>query len=204
MITSTHRTIEIRDSRVSTAASINGGNIKLTAPLRVEIVRSELTGQAGNDGAQIEIDPRWVILQQSVIDGRAGGAPVEVIVDPHAVLIQDSETRILTPAVSLPPELDLAGGLVSLPAGLSWGRATLPPQCATQFIDSASSFTVFPSGADPVEPGGWLPSFTRSGSGTDMTTSTSSATPAIATDDTVQPSAEPSEEIQYPVEKMDE
>ena len=155
--------IVLTDSTVSAAAGADGGNIKLTAPDRVELLRSTLTARAGNNGAQIEIDPRFVIFRDSVIDGRAGGEPVKVIIDSMANFLS-SNSQILTSAVSLPPELDIAASLVTLPGSLLAGQAQLPPHCAALFAHDASSFTVHRWGAAAIEPGGWLPSFGRTAS----------------------------------------
>ena len=154
-------TLEVFDSTISAAAGVDGGNIKLTAPERVQLVDSTLTGRAGlsgvGDGGQIEIDPRFVILQDSVIDGQSAGLPVEVIVDPDAIFL-NSNSVILTDAASLPPELDLAGSLVALPEFLLDTQARLEAPCAVQFGNDASVFIVEPSDVVPIEPGGWLPS----------------------------------------------
>ena len=149
------------NSTISATANLTGGNIKFTAPDRVQVINSTITGQAGGNGGNINIDPQFVILQNSVINGLAGGQDVQVTIDPNAVFIRDGATQILTDAVSLPPELDLAGSLVSVPVLLLDVGARLKPGCAGQFAQDPSSFTVNPSVKLPIEPNGWLPSFNR-------------------------------------------
>ena len=159
-LTADHNII-VLDSTISAAAGVDGGNIKLTASERVQLVDSTLTARAGlsgvGDGGQIEIDPRFVILQNSVIDGQSAGLPVEVIVDPDAIFL-NSNSVILTDAASLPPELDLTGSLVALPEFLLDTQAHLEAPCATQFADDTSVFIIQPPHTIPIEPDGWLPS----------------------------------------------
>ena len=150
-------TIEVLDSTISAEAGADGGNIKLTAPDRVQIVDSTITGRAGGDGARISIDPQFVILQNSVIDGRAGGRPVSVFVDPNAVFLRDSASQILTPTVSLPPELDIVASLLTLPGSLLDTRGQLTESCAARFSRDVSSFTVLGRGGVPVRVDGWIP-----------------------------------------------
>ena len=150
-------TIDLFHSTISAEAAGDGGNITLNANQRVLLVHSTLTGKAGQDGGRIAIDPLFVILDQSIIDGRAGGRPVFVTIDPNAIFLS-SESQILTTAVTLPPELDLAASLVAVSASLLGAQAQLQPHCAVQFSGQASSFTVLGRGGTPVAPGGWLPS----------------------------------------------
>ncbi len=154
--------VDILSGTVSAQAGQDGGNIKITAPLRVQLVDSTLTGRAGRDGANISIDPQFVILRNSLIDGRAGGKPVQVSIDPNAIYL-NSHSQILTGSASLPPELDLAGSLITLPVSLLWAGAQLQAHCAAVFSRNDSSFTVQSTTSGlPIEPGGWLPSFLSS------------------------------------------
>ncbi len=149
--------IDVYDSRISTEAGANGGDIKLTAPDRVRIVDSTITGRAGEDGGRIEIDPRFVILQSSVIDGRAEGQPVQVVIDPNASFL-NSDSQILTTAASLPPELDLSGGLSSFPIFLmASSQVQLDPGCAVRFAGNLSYFTRQGQGGLPLSIDGWVP-----------------------------------------------
>ncbi len=149
--------IEISDGVISAAAGIDGADIKLTASHQVRVVRSTITGRAGNEGAKISIDPQFVILQDSVIDGRAGGTPVFVTIDPDAIFLT-SNTQILTTTAALPPELDLAGSLGPGPVLLLGAGVELQPHCAVQFKANASSLTVWGRGGVPIDPRGFLPS----------------------------------------------
>ena len=153
-------TIELADGVISATAELSGGNIKLTAPDRVELNRGTLTARAGGDGARIVIDPRFVILRQSLIDGRAGGQPVEVVIDPSAVFL-NSQSQILTTAASLPPELDIAASVVAVPVELLTDKVRLEEGCAVRFNEDDSSFMIQPDNGPPIEPSGWLPSYTH-------------------------------------------
>ena len=150
--------INVVDSTINVKAAIDGGNIKLTAPIWVKVVRSTLTGESGQDGGKIDIDPIFVILNQSLINGLAGGEPVFVTIDPNAILLI-SESQILTTSVSLPPELDLSGSLVNLPENLVDDVAQLSEVCAIKLEGEFSSFIIVGRGGVPVEPGRGLPSF---------------------------------------------
>ncbi len=144
------------DSTISAEAGGNGGNIKLTAPRRVQLVDSTLTAQAGENGAKIEIDPQFVILRNSVINGLSEGEPVEVFIDPNAIFL-NSNSQILTSAATLPPELDLSGSLASFPVSLLRSYIKLDPGCAAQFARDTSSFMRQGQGGIPLRIDGWVP-----------------------------------------------
>ena len=151
--------ILLADSTISAAAAVDGGDIKLTAPRRVQLINSTLTAQAGQNGASIDIASQFLILQNSVINGLSGGDPVFVTIDPNAVFL-NSNSQILTAAASLPPELDISGSLIIFSVSLIESLAQLQPGCAARFANDVSSFTVERPRGAPLRPDGWLPSFT--------------------------------------------
>jgi hypothetical protein len=144
-------------SRVTAAASGDGGNIILNATERVYVLDSEVTGFAGGNGGAISIDPRTVVLNNSTINGLSGGAPVVVTIETEALILsQDSE--ILTNANEQFPEVDIAGSIVRLPGGLAEDIARLQELCGMRAAGDVSTFIVTGRGGTPPEPGGWMPS----------------------------------------------
>jgi hypothetical protein len=147
-------------SRITAEAAVaDGGNIHLSAYHMVWLESSEITAYAGGDGAQISIDPIFVILNHSTIDGRSGGNPVYVTIDPDAIFIKSPDSQILTSAASLPPELDLAGTLAGLSVSLLKGETMMRDRCEVKALRDFSSLTVTDRGGFPIEPNAWLPSF---------------------------------------------
>lgn len=150
------------NTRISTQAlQGTSGDITLNTPGRIMLYNSFITARAGGDtGATIRIDPPVVALNRSVIDGRAIKESVHVSIDPSALLIKSTDSLILSENTSLPPDLELSGALLRLPAGLFSADAELRDNCVRQFGGEASSFRVQGRGSAAHEPGGWAPSMT--------------------------------------------
>jgi filamentous hemagglutinin family protein len=151
------RSIRVNNARLSAEAGMDGGNIKLTAQTLVRIEHSTITAQAGGDGGLISIDPVFVVLQQSTINGLSGGTPVEVNIRADQ-FIKSADSRILTENLSIPPQTDVAGTLVTLPASLFAADLKLRDLCPRIFGQESSSFLVVGRNATPPAPGGLAPS----------------------------------------------
>lgn len=147
--------------RISAAsAASDGGNINIAAPSLFFASFGEITANAFLNGGQITINPAaFIVLNNSIIDGRAGGQPVLVQIDPNAVFLNAS-SQILTDAAVLPPEIDIAGELVSLRPSLTASGDPLPSHCVEQMQD-VSSFYIGGVGGLPLSLDGWLPSLWR-------------------------------------------
>jgi hypothetical protein len=151
--------IRIVGATVSAEAHTDGGNIKLTAPTLVFFDHATVTAQSGGDGGRISIDPVLVVMQKSVINGQSGGKPVDVTIDAQQ-FIKSADSDIQTRSLSIPPETDVAGALMSLPASTFGGGLTLKESC-TRMVGGRgafSSFLIVGRNAVPPAPGGWAPS----------------------------------------------
>lgn len=151
------RDIELYRSKMSAQAD-GDGRIFLTALDHLLLRSSQITAQGtGKGGGQITIDPPSVILDKSLINGLSAGIPVQVDIAQDASFIT-SESRILSSAISIPPEIDIAGSLIHLPSATLAGTAKLEPQCGVRFLNQdVSSFLVAGRGGEPPQPGAWLP-----------------------------------------------
>lgn len=160
---------------VSTRATTSdGGNITLKAPKIIRLVNSRITTSVESGrgaGGNIFIDPQFVILNNSSITANAFGGPggnITIVADnfltdptsfveassalstPGSVQIQSPDNNVASDIAQLPRELVDASRLLS--AGCSARRAGAP-----------SSFMVGGRGGVPVDPDGYLPSYSVSG-----------------------------------------
>jgi len=169
----------LNNGTISSAAAINGGNIKVNSPHFVYLVNSVITAEAGNLGGNIDIDPIAVVLNNSRLIASAAqgqGGNVRVIaqafitspltLDPLALVIdvtggiEEGSIEIIS------PDTDLSGSLVQLSENLLDEVAQLSETCAIKLEGEFSSFIVVGRGGVPVEPGRGLPSFhLRGGAG---------------------------------------
>jgi filamentous hemagglutinin family protein len=141
---------------ISARATRDSGTVKVTAPHHVRLKDSSITAQAGRTGGMIDIDPEAVVLDHSVINGLAGGKDVFVRIRSDVLLT--SESQILTDTAVLPPEVDIAGSLVRLNAGLASDAAKLAEICGMRAGGgNVSSFVATGRGGTPLQPGGFEP-----------------------------------------------
>jgi hypothetical protein len=149
--------VELRDGGlISALATRTSGQVKIDASDTVRLVDSTITAQGETAGSGvIDIDPRFVLLDHSTINGLAGGNDVPVLITADVFLT--SESQILSDAAVLPPEVDIAGSLVRLNAGLSSDAAKLAEICGLRAGGNVSSFVATGRGGTPLQPGGFEP-----------------------------------------------
>jgi filamentous hemagglutinin family protein len=161
--------LNLSDSSISTQATVSdGGNIKIVAIKQVYLSQSEITtsvesGTGG--GGNIDIDPKFVILQQSKILANAFGghggninivagnfiATPDSIVDASSALGIDGTVNISS------PEDTVADELAVLPDQYLDVTSLISDRCGT--AAGASSLVDAGPGGRAVDPDGYLPSF---------------------------------------------
>jgi filamentous hemagglutinin family protein len=162
----------VRNSQVSTeSAEASGGNIKLTAPNLVRIVDSTLSssvqGQAGSNGGNINIDPQWVVIQNSQLlanaNAGAGGnitiaALGAVLIDPSSLLSASAGPAGVSGSVNIIAPIQVLGGIL-VPLNLAYSQAGLSgDRCAADPTGQFSSFVHTGRDGVPQVPGALSPS----------------------------------------------
>ena len=171
--------VVMQNSSVTTEASeASGGNIEIDASDAgmIQLVNSKvstsvggLAGEPGaSDGGNINIDPAFVVLQNSQVIAQAfagaGGAITitatsAFIADP-ASIVNASSTKGISGTVNIQSPLQNVGSeLTALTQEFSSATALLAQQCAARVADGKfSTFVVSAREGLPVEPGGFLAS----------------------------------------------
>ena len=133
-----------------------------------QITTSVESGTGG--GGNIFIDPQFVILNGSSITANAFGGPggnVTIIADnfvadPSSV-VQASSALSTPGSVEIrSPENNLASDLAQLPKELVDASRLMQSACSARRAGVPSSFTVAGRGGVPVDPDGYLPSYSMS------------------------------------------
>jgi filamentous hemagglutinin family protein len=150
---------------INTAAS-EDANITLESPGQILLMNTDITAEAfrGN-GGRITLDPfgspGFVILDDSTINGLAQGGKTDVRVSipvSSEHFVESTDSKILSNNVSAPVQTDIAAALVDLSASLQAPEAQLQESCPRLLIGpDISNFTLGGQGAEPLEPGGWMP-----------------------------------------------
>jgi hypothetical protein len=163
--------LDVQDGTITTEApAADGGRVTLRVGDRIDLLRARITtsvaGEAGN-GGDIDIDPRFMVLDRSVIQANAvggNGGNIDITVGnlirtPDSVIEATSTLGIDgTISVSAPDE-DLSRGLVALPAVYLDASGLLREGCAARRDVDTSSFTAAGRGGLPPGPDGPLPGF---------------------------------------------
>jgi filamentous hemagglutinin family protein len=166
--------IFMQNSSVTTEASqASGGQVTFTAPDMIQLIDSNIsTSVAGSAtdtvGGNVNIDPQFVILQNSQIIARAfagSGGAIDIIAtsafitDPSSI-IDASSTLGISGTVNIDSPLQNVGGeLTVLTQEFSSAAALLPQQCAARVADGKfSTFVIAAREGLPAEPGGFLAS----------------------------------------------
>jgi large exoprotein involved in heme utilization and adhesion len=162
--------IQLTNGSVISAIAFDSdaGSITLIAGANVALTRSGLTTSAEGAGGNITIDPTYVILGDSFVVAEAinknGGniliTPDVLLVSTDSIITASSAKGVSGEVEETSPDQDLAGQLVTLPGSLYSVEATLQDICAVKLGGDFSSFITAPNGGLPLEPGGWMPSFT--------------------------------------------
>jgi large exoprotein involved in heme utilization and adhesion len=173
------------------AVTSDGGNIKLTAPNIVQLEGSQITTSVESGvggGGNINIDPQFVIVNNSSIIANAFGGPggnITIIADnflSSVTSVIEASSALSTPGVIevRSPENNVENNIAQLPAAFIDASALLRGLCTARRTGAPSSFVVAGRGGVPVDVDGYLPSF-----GTDVaaaTAGTSGSTQADAGD----------------------
>ncbi|HXV11010.1 MAG TPA: filamentous hemagglutinin N-terminal domain-containing protein [Burkholderiales bacterium] len=152
------------------AVAADGGDIKLTAPNIVRLEGSQITTSVESGkgkGGNINIDPQFVIVNNSFIIANAFGGPggnITIIADNF---LQSASSAITaSSALSTPgvievrsPENNVENNIAQLPAAFIDASALLRGLCTARRTGAASSFVVAGRGGVPVDADGYLPSF---------------------------------------------
>jgi filamentous hemagglutinin family protein len=166
--------IMMESGSISTrAATADGGNITLLAPNVIRLANSQITTSVESgtgSGGNIFIDPQFVILTNSTITANAFGGPGGNITIIANNFIADPSTSIVaSSALSTPgtvqiesPDNNVAGDIAQLPRELVDSSRLLASACSARRGGAPSSFTVAGRGGVPVDPDGYLPSYSMS------------------------------------------
>jgi large exoprotein involved in heme utilization and adhesion len=164
--------IQMSNSTISTeAAEASGGNIKLSAPNIIQLtdsrIESSVLGGQATEGGNIDLDPVFIIVQNSeilanAIAGNGGNitltATGAVFIDGNSVLDASSETGISGTVTVNSPVAALAEVVAALPKNFVIPKTLFADACAAQAGGQFSSFTQGAPAAVPPAPGGFLSS----------------------------------------------
>ena len=170
------------------AVTSDGGNIKLTAPNIVQLNDSQITTsvQSGvGGGGNINIDPQFIILNNSQVIANAFGGPGGNITLVANNFIQSSNSLVqASSALSTPgtieivsPENNVAGSIAQLARSFLDASSLLRGLCSARRTGAPSSFVVAGRGGVPVDADGYLPGF-----GADVAAQVASTEGAIRAD----------------------
>ena len=171
--------IIMKDGSVSTRAiTSDGGNITLNAPQMIQMTDSRITTSVESGvggGGNINIDPEFLILNNSQILANAFGGPggnINITADTFLVNSGGTQPTSLagiveaSSALSTPGTInieatvtDVSGTVAQLPEAPLQATELLRAACAARFAGGKASSMVL-SGRDglPLHPGGLLPS----------------------------------------------
>jgi hypothetical protein len=142
----------------------DGGNIALTVGQLVQLTDSRITTSVGSgvgNGGNIDIDPVFVVLNNSVIQANAyggNGGNIRIVTD---YLISSNDSRIeassqlgIAGSIEISsPNVDVGSGLAVLPSGYLDASLLLRDACAGS-RGTASSLVGAGNGGLPQGPGG--------------------------------------------------
>ena len=160
---------ESEGGRVTTQATVSdGGNIRLTAKDMVNLDKAEITTSVESGlggGGNIDIDPDFVILNQSKILANAFGGPGgninivagNFIVSPDSVIDASSERGIDGTVNISSPDEEVSEDLAVLPENFLDVTGLISERCGA--TAGASSLVDAGPGGMAVDPDGYLPSF---------------------------------------------
>lgn len=159
----------LRGASIATqATSSDGGNITITAPRLIHLIDSRITTSVKNDvgaGGNINIDPQFVVLQNSQIIANAFGGPGgninivagQFIADPATVISASSELGIDGNVNIMAPDSDVSADLAVLPASFLDAARLMQAGCGAARA-GLSSLVEVGRGGLPTDPDDYLPS----------------------------------------------
>lgn len=150
------------------AVTADGGNIVITANEQVYLLKSDITTSVESGfggGGNIDIDPKFVILNQSNILANAFGGPGgninivagNFIVTPDSVIDASSALGLDGTVNISSPDEEVADDLAVLPDNYLDVTSLMSERCGT--TAGASSLVDAGPGGLAVDPDGYLPSF---------------------------------------------
>jgi large exoprotein involved in heme utilization and adhesion len=163
--------IIMENSTISTRAQTSdGGNIKLTAPNLVRLEGAQITTSVESGvggGGNINIDPQFVLVNNSSIIANAFGGPggnITIIAQnflSSATSVIEASSALSTPGVIevRSPENNVENQVAQLPSVFIDASALLRGLCTARRTGAPSSFVVAGRGGVPVDADGYLPTF---------------------------------------------
>ena len=158
--------VTLNNGAITTEAiTADGGNIKVTADRLVYLLDSKITtsvGQGFGDGGNINIDPEFVVLNNSQILANAfggDGGNITIVTDHfvssnNSVLDASSELGIDGTIEIVSPDEEITNNVEELPVDYLDATALLRERCSAQHLADRSSFTVGGRKGVPVSPNG--------------------------------------------------
>jgi filamentous hemagglutinin family protein len=162
--------IRISDGLVTTEAlASDGGNITLNAVTLIDLLNSSITTSVGSGagaGGNINIDPQFVIVQNSNIIANAFGGPggnINIVaglflMDPSSVVSASSALGIDGIINVDSPVADVTSGVTELPADELDASTLVQAPCAARTGGGTSSLTSAGRSGLPADPDGYMPS----------------------------------------------
>ena len=161
--------IILNNSTVSTLAKqADGGNIKITASELIQLTDSQVTSSVGGGpttvGGNINVDPQFIILQNSQILAQAFAGQGGDITLTAGVVLADSFSTInassdlgINGSVNIQASIQqLSETVAPLPEAIVSVAALYAQQCAAQMGGQFSSFVLDGGDGIPLSPGGFL------------------------------------------------
>ena len=171
ILLSAANSINLANSAVRTIAEqADGGNIKLTASDLIQLTDSQVTSSVGGGpttvGGNINVDPQFIILQNSQILAQAFAGQGGDITLTAGVVLADSFSTIdassdlgINGSVNIQASIQqLSETVAPLPEAIVSVAALYAQQCAAQKGGQFSSMVLGGHDGLPTPPGGFLPS----------------------------------------------
>jgi large exoprotein involved in heme utilization and adhesion len=151
------------------ALSSDGGNITINAVNMLDLLDSSITTSVGSGagaGGNINIDPRFVIVQNSSIIANAFGGPggnINIVaglflIDPSSVISASSSLGIDGIINVDSPVADVTSGVTELPAEELDASTLVQAPCTARATGGTSSLTSAGRSGLPMSPDGYLSS----------------------------------------------
>jgi filamentous hemagglutinin family protein len=158
--------LQLTDSAITASAGPGGGgNINVSAPNLVYLLRGSLNAQAVGDGGNLTIQADSIVVNQGSLISKSStqnGGNISILSQAflQSETIIDSSAPFGIPGTVLvtAPDVDLSASLIPLPSNLLDAESQMRPDCAVRLSGDVSSFVILGSGGLPLEPGGFLPS----------------------------------------------
>jgi filamentous hemagglutinin family protein len=133
---------------VTTDSDAAGGNVRLSGDTIVVNDSAVLNANAAGDGGTFTIAPANVVVLGggSRIDAVANNLPVQTTIDPTATFIKSPDAVINAQNPVLPPDVDVASGLLTFNVAFADASRKLQQDCLSVGLTNFSTFTLEPRG----------------------------------------------------------